>query len=59
MTITRYITWELIGWLAMIAVWITFFVMWLMGLIAAASGQQKPTPVLGVHYQKWFGGAFA
>jgi len=49
----------ILGWLALIAAWIIFFVMWLMGLIAAATGQQKPAPILGAQYQKWFAGAFA
>ena len=48
----------ILGWLAVLAGWILFFVMWLMGLIAAATGQQKPAPVLGAQYQKWFAGAF-
>lgn len=47
-----------LGWLALLACWIGFFVMWLMGLIAAATGQQKPAPILGEQYQKWFAGAF-
>lgn len=47
-----------IGWLALLAAWICFFIMWLMGLIAAATGQQKPAPILGEQYQKWFAGAF-
>lgn len=37
---------------------IGLFVFWIMGLIAAVNGQQKPLPVLGEHYQKWFAGAF-
>lgn len=37
---------------------ISLFVLWLMGLIAAVNGQQKPMPVVGEHYQKWFAGAF-
>jgi uncharacterized membrane protein len=37
---------------------IGLFVLWLMGLIAAVNGQQKPMPVVGEHYQKWFAGAF-
>lgn len=49
--------------LLMIVIWpligLTFFVFFIMGLIAAASGQLKPVPVLGQHYQKWFAGAFA
>lgn len=38
---------------------IGFFVLWLMGLIAAINGEQKPMPVVGQHYQKWFANAFA
>jgi uncharacterized membrane protein len=40
------------------AVWISLIVLWIMGLIAAVNGQQKPMPVVGEHYQKWFAGAF-
>jgi len=29
-----------------------------MGLISAINGQQKPLPVVGAHFQKWFAGAF-
>ena len=47
-----------LGWMADLALWFGLFALWIMGLIAAASGQQKPVPVLGEHYQKWFGGAF-
>jgi uncharacterized membrane protein len=39
-------------------VWIGFFVLWVMGLISAINAQQKPLPVVGVHFQKWFAGAF-
>lgn len=48
--------------LAMLVLWpvlgIGFFILWLFGLFAAAQGQQKPMPVLGEHFQKWFAGAF-
>ena len=37
---------------------ISLFVFWVMGLLAAINGQQKPLPVVGAHYQKWFAGAF-
>lgn len=47
-----------IGWLALPILWIGLFVLWIMGLIAAVNGQFKPIPVLGEHYQKWFGNAF-
>jgi len=40
------------------AVMIGLFVFWVMGLIAAVNGQQKPMPVVGEYYQKWFAGAF-
>ena len=46
----------------MVLVWpllgISLFVLWVMGLIAAINGQQKPMPVVGEYYQKWFAGAF-
>lgn len=48
----------IIGWLTIIIVWLGLFALWLMGLIAAASGQTKPVPVLGEYYQKWFGSTF-
>ncbi len=48
----------ILGWLAIIVGWVGLLVFVLMGLIAAASGQQKPVPVLGAHYQKWFANAF-
>ncbi len=47
-----------IGWLTAMACWIGMLVLWVMGLIAAVNGQQKPLPVVGEHYQKWFSGAF-
>ena len=40
------------------AIFLGFFVLWLMGLLAAINGQQKPAPVLGENYQRWFAGAF-
>ena len=48
----------ILGWLVVLAAWLGFLVLWLMGLIAAVNGQQKPMPVLGEHFQKWFAGAF-
>lgn len=38
--------------------WLAGFVLWIIGLIAAINGQQKPLPVVGEHYQKWFANAF-
>lgn len=48
----------IIGWLAIFIIWIGLLVFWVMGLIAAAQGQMKPVPILGEHYQKWFGKTF-
>jgi uncharacterized membrane protein len=48
----------IIGWLTGLVLWLGLFVLWLMGFISAASGQKKPVPVLGEHFQKWFAGAF-
>lgn len=33
---------------------IVCFVFWLLGLISAINGEEKPVPVLGELYQKWF-----
>jgi uncharacterized membrane protein len=48
----------ILGVLTTFVIWGGLFVLWLLGLIAAINGQQKPMPVLGENYQKWFAGAF-
>jgi uncharacterized membrane protein len=48
----------IIGWLAILGIWIGLLALWVMGLIAAINGQMKPMPVLGPYYQKWFGTTF-
>jgi uncharacterized membrane protein len=48
----------IIGWLAIFAGWVTLVTFVIMGLIAAVGGKQKPVPLLGKHYQKWFGTTF-
>lgn len=48
----------IIGWLCMMAISIGLLALWIMGLISAINGQQKPTPVVGELYQKWFANAF-
>lgn len=48
----------ILGWLAMLVIWLGLVVMWVMGLIGAAQGQAKPVPVLGGPYQKLLGTAF-
>lgn len=39
-----------IGWILNILI----FVLWIMSLVGALSGEKKPTPVLGAHFQNWF-----
>lgn len=48
----------ILGQVTMLVLWVGLFALWLIGFIAAANGQRKPVPVLGEHYQKWFGSAF-
>ena len=48
----------IVGWLAGLAAWLGLFALWVMGLLAAINGEEKPVPVLGVHFQKWFANAF-
>jgi len=38
------------------AVNIVIFALWIIGLIGAAQGEQKPVPVLGEKFQEWFKG---
>jgi uncharacterized membrane protein len=47
-----------IGWLIGICAWLALFILWVMGLVAAANGELKPLPVVGEYFQKWFGTAF-
>jgi uncharacterized membrane protein len=47
-----------IGWLVGFCAWIGLIVLWIMGLVAAINGQQKPVPLIGDLFQKWFGTAF-
>jgi uncharacterized membrane protein len=37
---------------------IAIFVLWILGLLNAIKGQQKPIPLVGEYYQKWFADAF-
>lgn len=47
-----------IGWILFPFLMLACVVFWIMGFIAAASGQMKPLPLVGEHFQKWFGTAF-
>lgn len=43
-----------LGFVLIPAVAIVFFVLWILGLLSAVNGEEKPVPVLGTLYQKWF-----
>ena len=47
-----------VGWIVGLCSWIGLVVLWVMGLLAAINGEQKPVPLLGEQYEKWFGKAF-
>jgi uncharacterized membrane protein len=48
----------ILGWLAIMAGWITMLVFVIMGFISAVTGKQKPVPLLGEKFQVWFANAF-
>ncbi len=48
----------ILGWLVLFVAMIGGFVLWVFGLINAANGKLQPVPVLGKHFEKWFGTAF-
>lgn len=35
-------------------VWILIVVLWVLGLLAAINGEEKPVPVMGTLFQQWF-----
>lgn len=46
----------MLGWFISLALNVTLLVFWIMGLISAASGEEKPMPLVGDQFQKWFAG---
>lgn len=46
----------ILGWLISILGSIFLIILWVMGLISALNGQEKPVPVLGNKFQEWFKG---
>ena len=49
----------ILGWLLWIPIGMSLFVLWIMGLISAIQGDERPVPLLGAHYQRWLAGVFA
>jgi len=46
----------IIGWLAIMGAYITVFIFWILGLIAAINGEKNMVPILGKFYQNLFKG---
>lgn len=44
----------ILGWLISILGSIFLIVLWVIGLMGALNGQEKPVPVLGDKFQEWF-----
>jgi uncharacterized membrane protein len=47
-----------VGWLVAMAAWAGVFALWFLGLFAAIKGERTGVPLLGAHFQHWFGNAF-
>ena len=45
-----------VGWAIIFLLWIGLVVLWVLGLIAAVNGQEKPVPVIGNLAQNIFSG---
>jgi len=43
-----------LGWMTGLAMNIVLVVFWVMGLISAVQGEEKPIPLVGELFQKWF-----
>lgn len=46
----------IIGWILAPLGTLFVLVLWIMGLVSALNGQEKPVPVLGDNYQEWLKG---
>src|SRR6187401_1644388 len=45
-----------LGWTVAILLWIGLVVLWVLGLVAAINGEEKPIPVIGPMAQSTFSG---
>lgn len=46
----------ILGWIVSILGFLLIVVMWIMGLVAAVNGEEKPVFLLGNQFQDWFRG---
>lgn len=56
--ILRYLLFmaPLTGWMIALALNISILVLWIFGIIHAVNGREKPIPIVGGLFQKWFAG---
>lgn len=45
-----------LGWIVCILGMFALLILWIMGLLNAVNGKERPVPVLGHLYDKWFSG---
>lgn len=47
---------SLVAWIPIIGqlIWLVYVVFWILGLVNAIRGLQKPVPLLGTHFEQWF-----
>lgn len=43
-----------IGWIIGIIASVLLLYLWIMGLMSAVNGQEKPLPIIGQYYAEWF-----
>ena len=43
-------------WILYAIIGIALFILWILGLVGAIQGEEKPIPVLGAQFQDWFKG---
>lgn len=46
----------ILGWIISILGVLFLFFLWISGLLNAINGKEKPVPVMGEYYLKWFAG---
>lgn len=44
----------ILGWIIYILGFFVIVYMWIMGLLNAVNKVEKPVPIMGKHYEKWF-----
>lgn len=47
-----------VSWIPIVNIvgWVVVFVLWILSLVGAASGEEKLTPFVGEYFQQWFKG---